>query len=410
VAPLGRLLARRPRAVLTISALVWISLVASFFVGEASLLPDSNLLSLHPQPNPPIEAQKKISQRMGIAPGTVQLYLEAATPDELLRSAHEVDRRLRDPKLAAAGMTGTFGIASLLPDPATAARRRAAIDPALADRASRELLDAAVAAGFQPKPFETSATFLTTLLAPSKPTPGIETLRAYPELGQLLLSHEAIAGGVPRDAMVMVFFNNLLDRRVARDAALEALHAALDDVPGVTITGMSAINSHVTAAIYRDLPRLVAGALACIALCLWLHFRSLKLALLAVLPTVVSITVVLTFMRAASLPLDLVNMVMVPLLIGIDIDYSILTISAWRMARTRDELLAAFPVTAAAVMTCVATTLVGFGSLVLTSIPAVRSLGMLITVGVLSCLTASLLVLWPILFLMRSRKFDDAAA
>jgi uncharacterized protein len=418
LAPIGRFIARHPKAILAGSIGIWLALIAGFVVGNASLLPDANLLSLHPQPNPPLDAQRRIASRMGISPGSAQLYLTGDSPEALLRTAHEVDRRLTDPQLKTAGFTGSFGIASLLPDPATSARRRSAIDPALADRAAKYLLDAAAAAGFQTKPFEASANFLRTLLAPTAPAPSLHTLQErsasdgrqiYADVAQLLLSHDAISGTEPRDALVMVFFDNPLDRRAPRDAAMHTLHAALDGMPGVVITGMSAINDHVEASIYRDLPKLVAFAIACIALTLWLHFRSLGLALLAVLPTIVSITVVLTFMRAASLPLDIVNMVMVPLLLGIDVDYSILTISAYRAARSRQDLVRAFPTTAAAVATCVATTLVGFGSLVTTSVPAVRSLGMLIIVGVLSCLTASMTVLWPILFLMSKRDGASGA-
>jgi predicted RND superfamily exporter protein len=418
LAPIGLFIARHAKLILAGSIGVWLALVASFAIGGASLLPDANLLSLHPQPNPPLDAQRRIASRMGIAPGTAQLYLTGDSPDSLLRTAHEVDRRLNDPRLKAAGCTGSFGIASLLPDPATSERRRAEIDPKLADRAAADLLAAASAAGFQAKPFDVSANFIRTLLAPTRPAPSLSTLQEqaadgrpkYADVAQLLLSHDSIAGGEPRAAMVMVFFDNPLDRRAPRDAAIRTLHDALDGTPGVVITGMSAINDHVEASIYRDLPKLVAFAIVCIAITLWLHFRSLGLALLAVLPTIVSITVVLTFMRITALPLDIVNMVMVPLLLGIDVDYSILTISAFRAARSRDDLARAFPTTAAAVATCVATTLVGFGSLVTTSVPAVRSLGMLITVGVISCLTASMTVLWPILFLMRRDGDSDARA
>lgn len=409
LASVGEFIGRHPKTILSASLGVWIALSLTLVFSGGSLLPDSNLLSLHPQPNPPLDAQRRIAARMGIAPGTAQLYLTAGSAEELLHTAHEVDRRLSSAKMKAAGMTGTFGIASLLPDPETSRRRRAGVDPRLIEQAPRDLLAAAADAGFQTKPFEPSANFLKTLLQPATPPPGLESLRKYPDVAQLLLSHTSIAGQEPRDAMVMVFFDNPLDRRGPRDAAVRALQETLSDMPGVVVTGMSAINDHVESAIYRDLPKLITFAIACIALTLWLHFRSLGLALLAVLPTIVSITVVLTFMRLMSLPLDLVNMVMVPLLIGIDVDYSILTISAYRTAGSRASLAKAFPTTAAAVATCVATTLVGFGSLVTTSVPAVRSLGILITVGVISCLTASMTVLWPFLFLL-SKRDDDSGA
>ena len=61
-------------------------------------------------------------------------------------------------------------------------------------------------------------------------------------------------------------------------------------------------------------------------------------------------------------------------------------------------------------MICGGSTLIGFGSLIITSIPAVKSLGWLINVGVGSCVLATLFMLWPMMLMHRRRVRSIASA
>src|SRR5439155_7557061 len=90
-----------------------------------------------------------IAARLGMSPGSFIIHLRAADADQLLRLAHHVEARLRSPRVQTAGVIGTFGLATLLPDPAIVSARIEATGPALAehvvsdfnDASSRSLLD-----------------------------------------------------------------------------------------------------------------------------------------------------------------------------------------------------------------------------------------------------------------------------
>jgi hypothetical protein len=102
--------------------------------------------------------------------------------------------------------------------------------------------------------------------------------------------------------------------------------------------------------------------------------------------------------------MNLANIVAVPLLVGIDVDYGIFLISVARRSSSRSELFANASATGLAVVLCAAATVLGFGSLAFTSVPAVRSLGWAVAIGVTTCAISSLFFLLPLL--LRSRRFS----
>jgi predicted RND superfamily exporter protein len=101
----------------------------------------------------------------------------------------------------------------------------------------------------------------------------------------------------------------------------------------------------------------------------------------------------------------MINLVAFPLLIGIDVDYGIFVVSAIRRqdVRTlsRRQVAARAVPAAAAVVLCALSMILGFGSLVFTSVPAVRSLGVAVTAGVVSCVAGALLLVVPLVMLTR---------
>ena len=122
------------------------------------------------------------------------------------------------------------------------------------------------------------------------------------------------------------------------------------------------------------------------------------------LPTLCSLTCLLAVARLAGAKMNLANIVSVPLLIGIDIDYGIFLVSVARRSRTRAELLDRAAASSRAVVLCAAATLLGFGSLAFTSVPAIRSLGWAVAIGVSTCAAAALFLLLPLLLWLRGRE------
>jgi hypothetical protein len=404
---LGARIAARPRAFVGGTSLVLVAVVVALIGGRGAYLSEPDLTSLHPQPNPPLDAQRFIAERMASAAGPILIHIAAASDDELVTRAHVVQRRLGAEDVRGAGVSGVFGLASLVPEPSAVERRRSQLGTALADRVASEFRRAMEGSSFDPERFGAYVSFLRRLVSPGD-APRADALVRYPELGQLLLPRSSTAGGPIVETVTVLFFERPLDRRETRDAALGAIVPALADLPGATVTGMTPISAHVEASVLRDLPRLIGAALAAIAIYLAVQFRSLQLAALAMAPTCVSLLCVLAFMSMTGTRLNLVNSVMAPLLLGINVDYGIFTATAWRQSRTRQELETHFAPLATALLTCCATTFIGFGSMVPASIPAVQSLGMLINIGVTACAAATLLFVWPLMLVAKGRGGEGA--
>ena len=355
----------------------------------------SDLTAMHPRPNPPLDAARRVAARMGADPGSLTVYLRATSGEQLVRSAYDVDRRLATPAVRAAGVIGTVGLPSLLPDPAVAARRGG--DAAAADQVVRNFRAAVAKTSFDPASFEGYGTFLHHLLS-GPPVPSVADLAKYPRLAESLLSRHEVAGRFrpgEYEAVTLLLVDRPLDQRADRVAAVSAVRAALADVPGATLTGLGVAGLAAEAAVTRDVPRLVGAAVLLNALYLLVHFRSWRATFWAVGPAGLSLLVMAAVARVGHVEVNLINLVALPLLIGIDVDYGIYLVSLSRGPRAeaaRRVSLSGHSVTVSAVAN-----VLGFASLVTTAVPAVRSLGLTVAAGVATCLAATLLLRAPAL-------------
>ena len=142
-----------------------------------------------------------------------------------------------------------------------------------------------------------------------------------------------------------------------------------------------------------------AMALLVIFILLIILFRSLKSALLALIPLWVGTGLTLIIMGVLQLPFNQANVLFLPLILGEGIEFGIIILARWRLEESARALTLPAS-TAKGVLLAALTTTVGFGSLMVSGEPGVFSLGLLATVGSLSVLLASLSVLPAALRLM----------
>lgn len=151
------------------------------------------------------------------------------------------------------------------------------------------------------------------------------------------------------------------------------------------------------------------AALGAITLMLLLLFRSVKIALLALLPLVVGTGWTLNLMWLLNLPFNQANVLFLPLILGEGIEFGIIILVRWRLEESARAITLPAS-TAKGVALAALTTTVGFGSLMVSGHQGVFSLGLLATVGSLSVLLASLSVLPAILRLMEKKNGQRQAA
>lgn len=160
--------------------------------------------------------------------------------------------------------------------------------------------------------------------------------------------------------------------------------------PGVIATGPLLLSSDMIDAMQRDGPRASAAALLVVLAVVWFAFRSVSLSALAVTTLIAGFVVMLGVGAWAGQRLNFSNFVALPLTFGIAADYSINVLKRYQ---SDGDLRAAISDTGGAVALCSATTVVGFGSLLIANNQALFSFGALAVTGELTGLITAALVL-----------------
>jgi uncharacterized protein len=298
----------------------------------------------------------------------------------------------------------------LLPDPQRVAARRAQIRPEDAARIVADFRAAVAQTGFAPAALEPYADFLKHLLSDAKP-PTISDVLARPELAKTVLARDAVAGrAAPTEAITLVFVDNPLEDAALRATVIDAIRGSLAGLDGATLTGLNVISHDVQATIQADLPRVTLLAIGIVLLYLVAQLRTVHEPLLALLPMAFSLIMTLAVMHLLNEKLNMINLVTIPLLIGIDVDYAVFVVNAARLRRKSPPEM--FEVQLASschsIIVCAGATILGFGSLIFTSVPAIRSLGLAVAVGVFTCLIATVFCLLPLVAPLRNERPDEA--
>lgn len=149
--------------------------------------------------------------------------------------------------------------------------------------------------------------------------------------------------------------------------------------------------SYLHAGIYAFLAMLIAVII---------DLRRLRPSLLAVVPMFMGLVQTFGLLGWLGIPLNAANMIVLPLIFGIGIDDGVHLLHDFFHQRRRYRLDNA---TFVAVLLTSVTTMVGFGSLILAQHQGLRSLGQVLTLGVLCCLISSTSLL-PALFVIWTAK------
>ncbi len=141
---------------------------------------------------------------------------------------------------------------------------------------------------------------------------------------------------------------------------------------------------------------------------LWLDFRSVRHALLAAAPLGVGVLEAFGLMGWLQIPLNPANLIALPLILGIGVDYGVHIVHEFREQRGPYRMS---PGTAVAVLVDALTTIMGYGALMVASHRGLQSLGRVLTLGVTCCLFTSLILLPAVLtWATRNRKAAPEAS
>ncbi len=402
---LSRFATRMPRATLLVAAVVTVAAA----VAALQLKFDDNVEALRPPGNRGILAQSEINEHFGAGFDSMSLVLRAPSLPEVLaladRAAIEGRRLVGDGRLG-----GVDAVTSVLPPPSI---QQEALDWLAAERGGRldmarihaEFASALAREGLRIEPFAAGLELLARTLSPEGPLTR-EAVLAVPQ-GRALLDRYLLQ--TPEGWRSVVKLYNL-PGRPKREIPEAAIDLAARLGPQATLTGMNVLSRSLRGEIRRDAVLSGMIGLVIVWILLWIDFRDVHSAVVALVPLLVGILWMIGAMVAFDLHLNFMNIFVITMIIGIGVDYGIHVIHRYR----EEEQLAggdpagAVEETSRGVFLAALTTIVGFGSLATSHYPGLVSMGLVSTIGTLTTALVAIAVI-PAYLSLRSRGRDAGA-
>ncbi len=158
-----------------------------------------------------------------------------------------------------------------------------------------------------------------------------------------------------------------------------------------------------------EAPWMVLGTFLIVVLLMVINFRSLKWAMLAIIPLVVGILWMILGMEILGLKLNFYNLVVLPAILGIGNDAGVHIVHRYR-EEGPGSLRYILKSTGEHVLMSSLTTMIGFGGLLLSFHPGLKSIGQLAVLGIGTTVFAALVFLPALLQWMESRETTAEAA
>jgi predicted exporter len=311
-------------------------------------------------------AAEEIKLKLGRAREPLWLLAQGSDFEEVARRFERIA-----PELEAAEQAGEIGGATLpsalLPRPG----RQAANREALAGVAARqgELERSAAAAGFS-----TEALVLTSriLAVWREAAATAEQFLPREETGRWILERVLAQGDGSVLGLGLVYPP---EQGEAPPALLERLRGS-----GVLVAGWELLGREVYEVVRRSAALMTGLIGGFVVACLWLAFGRLASVLLSLAALGLSGLLLLALMSLMDWRWNLMNLMAIPLLAGVGLDYTIHVQSA--LERHRGSVAAMRRTTGRALFLCAATTACGFGSLAWSGNAGLSSLGMVCATGI----------------------------
>jgi len=277
---------------------------------------------MHPRPSEPLEAQERLGELFGSVADALVVYIPADSAESLTARAAAVDRALASPEGRRAGVAGTFGLSSLLPDPALVNARAARLASLDAGRIIADFRSAVAESSFAPEAFAHFEEFLGLLLSRRSGLSPERLIAEYPTLAATILSDRTIDRTDPRaphEAITLVFFDHTLNDRSLRDTSIQGVQKLLasmpeqsDDppprrglLPKPTLTGVTVVSHDLEQLIRKDVARVLAISLAAVLLTIVVAFHRIADIALSLIPVAAAVVAVVAYMATANERLNL---------------------------------------------------------------------------------------------------------
>jgi hypothetical protein len=391
------LVVRHPRRV------VWFSLflLAALAFAALDISFEDDLRTLRPKKGGRMAVENEVESILGGASGYVLLVLQGEDDETLLNRAWQLDKALAELQ-DADRLSHYRSILAYWPAPEN---QRLALD--FYQRHADELNPDRIEATFKKSLEENGFAFLPeytsylnwirTLVGPKDRIDRHSFEKA--NLEQLL--DPFIKGQGPKRKLFTFVFprEGLWDKKdlvsLHQDLIKTSMASGLDGSEW-RLAGWPILTDHLKGLVWRDLGGSLLLAAVAIALALLLALRHPLPAALAAIPLIGGIAAMLGVMALLSIKFNYANFIVLPLLVGIGIDDGIHIVHRWRRD-SQENLTGVINRVGRAIVLTSLTTTIGFGSLVSSHYPGLRSIGWVTALGIFACLLAALILLPAVL-------------
>lgn len=374
---------RRPRPVLVATAL----LSAAGLWGLTGLGLSGDLRALRPANHPVFKAEELLAQRFGVGLDTSTVVIEGKDLEEVLERSAAAKALLAE---ATGGQASIVAPTDWLTAAPRAEERLARLRQLPFAAAAEQLAAELEKQNLSPRAF---APGLEALAAFGRgEDPGAPTRADWPSgLGELIKEEP---GG-----QVYAALHLRLPKGLWPDGPPPEVAAKLRAVaPGSAMASAIRIGAELKTLAAEDLRNLSLLALLVVGVVVMVSFRGqVKPSLVSLAPVLLGACWSLGLCGALGQSLDLLSLTVVPTLLGIGIDNGLHVIHG---SRNSGSVAEAARQAGVAMFLNSGATVFSFGSLILSSIPGLRIGGILISVGVVACFFATVLVL-PAIYAVR---------
>lgn len=152
----------------------------------------------------------------------------------------------------------------------------------------------------------------------------------------------------------------------------------------------------------REGRKAIGWSLLAIVILLLIDFKNVKHTLIAIIPLVLGFIWMLGILPLTTRPMDIMMMMIIPLIIGIGIDDGVHILHRYR--KEGDNMPRILGTTGNALFLTTFTTMIGFGSLMFAKMEGLRSMGIILFIGIGACYIITVSVLPTLLHLMDKKK------
>jgi len=356
-------------------------------------------------------AQEKVTAKFGGDLNFMIAIVEAPTVDGAVEKVSAVLQRAR-PFLDDGSLRGADSIVNYLPATSSQlevikALRAGAGHDFNADRLETTFRRALAEQGFREDAFDDYLAEFRTVLIRSEPLTlaDLQEARLGAVLDRYVRPGSGESGIASFRAAVYLFLEEGKWRREAPPGLVEALQG---DDPAISVTGVNVVSKRLRDIFAHDATIAISLGVLLVSVLLWLDFRSLRHMLLANLQVLTGVVWMLGVMSLTGVQMNFINCFVATMILGVGVDYGIHLIHRLRLnGGVVDEGVME---TGKAVAMAAITNIVGFGSLALSNYPGLRSVGIISSVGCLSCLITAVTLLPATLVLWKPRTAPGGPA